>query len=61
MKGRGSYDPSAADELLITIKYRSLSRRYAFFRKHPRLMAACRNWFSETSGRVLVFGKKKTT
>jgi hypothetical protein len=34
-------------------------RRYAFFRKHPRLLRAYRNWFSETSGRVLVLGKKR--
>ena len=36
-------------------------RRYAFFRKHPRLLRIYRSWFSETSGRVLVLGKKKTT
>jgi SAM-dependent methyltransferase len=35
-------------------------RRYAFFRKHPRLLRVYRSWFSETSGRVLVLGQKKT-
>jgi SAM-dependent methyltransferase len=33
--------------------------RYEFFRKHPRLLPAYRNWFSETFGRVLVLRGKK--
>lgn len=34
-------------------------RRYAFFRKHPRLLRVYRHWCSETHGRVLVLGRKK--